>query len=167
MCATYDDVSFHTHLADIRLGFLTLVSLCIARTQRYSCVCCADRHKHRRCSCSNACKRHTAESMNGTLIQCQLDMYESLLPCARMRSRVMHLVASVCVRTYVHIYVNKNRLFSALLLKNLLLSVMRCLLFKFKRLQCGLLRPASCTNRVIHAFPNKTWMSPWPRNIFF
>ena len=26
----------------------------------------------------------------------------SLLPCARMRSRVMHLVASVCVRTYVH-----------------------------------------------------------------
>ena len=59
-------------------------------------------------------------------------------------------------------YVNKkNRLFSALLpLENLLLNVIYCLLFKFKRLQCGLLRPASCTDRVIHAFPNKTCRPP-------
>ena len=54
-------------------------------------------------------------------------------------------------------YVNKkNRLFSALPLKNLLLNVIYCLLFKFKHLQCGLLHPASCTDRAIHAFPNKT-----------
>ena len=60
---------------------------------------------------------------------------------------------------YVYIYVcqQKNRLFSALPLENLLLSVICCLFCKFKRLQCGLLRPASCTDRVIHAFPNKTW----------
>ena len=56
----------------------------------------------------------------------------------------------------------KNRLFSALPLENLLLNVIYCLLFKFKRLQCGLLHPASCTDRVIHAFPNKTCRSPGP-----
>ena len=61
----------------------------------------------------------------------------------------------------------KNWLFSALPLENLLLSVMSCLFFDFKHLQCGLLRPASCTDRVIHAFPNKMRTSPWPRNIFF
>ena len=42
----------------------------------------------------------------------------------------------------------KNRLFSALPLEDLLLSVICCLLFKFKRLQCGLLCPASCTDIV-------------------
>ena len=86
----------------------------------------------------------------------------------------MYLVASVCVyiRVYVYIYIfiylyiyicgQKNWLFSAIPLENLLLSVMSCLLFEFKRLQCGLLRPASCTDRVIHAFPNKAWTSPGP-----
>ena len=71
--------------------------------------------------------------------------------------------------TYVYIYVcqQKNRLFSALPPKNLLLNVICCLLFEFKRLQCSLLYPASCTDRAIHAFPNKIWRSPWPRNIFF
>ena len=45
-----------------------------------------------------------------------------------------------CVYAYIYIYIfiyvcqQKNRLFSAL---NLLLSVICCLLFKFKRLQCG------------------------------
>ena len=72
----------------------------------------------------------------------------------------------LCVHVYIYICQQKNRLFSALPLENLLLSVMRCLLFKFKRLQCGLLHPASCTDRAIYAFPNKTWTSPWPRNIF-
>ena len=44
---------------------------------------------------------------------------------------------------YIYMYVNKkNRLFSALPLENLLLSVMHCLHLKFKCLQCGLLRPA-------------------------
>ena len=71
----------------------------------------------------------------------------------------------ICI--YIYVCQQKNRLFSALPLENLLLSVMSGLLFKYKRLQCGLLRPASCTDRVIHAFPNKTWTSPWPRNIFF
>ena len=71
----------------------------------------------------------------------------------RMRSRVMRLVKSVCVRTYVRMYVHiyicrqKNRRFSALPLENLLLSVIYCLLFKFKRLQCGLLLPASYTDK--------------------
>ena len=56
----------------------------------------------------------------------------------------------------VYLYINKsNRLFSALLLENLLLSVIHCLLFEFKHLQCGLLRPVSCTDRVIHTFPNR------------
>ena len=95
-----------------------------------------------------------------------------LLPCARMRSRVMHLVLLVCVSTYVRICIyicrQRNRLFSALLLEKLLLhvSVIYCLLFEFKHLQCGLLHPASYTDRVIHAFPNKTSRSPWPQNIF-
>ena len=98
----------------------------------------------------------------------------------------MRLVASVCVYVYIciymyiHIYIyiyiyiyvytymsTKNRLFSALPLENLQLGVNFCLLFKFKRLQCGLLRPASYTDRVIHALPNKTRKSPWPRNIYF
>ena len=69
-----------------------------------------------------------------------------LLPCARMRSRVMRPFVYMCI--YMS---TKNRLFSALLLKNLLLSVMCCLLFEFKRLQYGLLRPASCTDGVIPA----------------
>ena len=46
-------------------------------------------------------------------------------------------------------------------------TVIYCLLFKFKHLQCGLLCPASCTDRVIRTFPNKMWRPPWPRNIFF
>ena len=89
-----------------------------------------------------------------------------LLRCARMRSRVMCSVASVCI---IYIYVcmsTKNRLFSALPLENLLLSIICCLL-EFKHLQCGLLRPTSYTDRAIHAFPNKMRRPPWPRNIFF
>ena len=39
-----------------------------------------------------------------------------------------------------------------LLAKNLLLSVICCLLFEFKCLQYSLLRPASCTDRAIHTF---------------
>ena len=63
----------------------------------------------------------------------------------------------VYIYVYIYIYMStKNRVFSALPLENLLLSVICYLLFKFKRLQCGLLRPASCTDRAIHAFPNKT-----------
>ena len=51
----------------------------------------------------------------------------------------------------------KNRMFSALLLKIyccIHVSIICCLLFEFK---CGLLSPVSCTDRTIHAFPNKTW----------
>ena len=70
---------------------------------------------------------------------------------------------SLCAYMCIYImYVKKNRLFSALPLENLLLSVTCCLLFKFKYLQCGLPCPVSCTDRVhvIHAFPNKTWGFP-------
>ena len=48
------------------------------------------------------------------------------LPCVRMCSRVMCLVASVCVYN-----VNSCSSASALLLENLLLSVICCLLFEF------------------------------------
>ena len=61
----------------------------------------------------------------------------------------------------------KNRLFSALPLENLLLSVICCLLFEFKHLQCGLLRPVSYTDRAIHAFPNKMQMPPGPEILNF
>ena len=43
------------------------------------------------------------------------------------------------VRCALTKYVNKNMLFSALPLENLLLGVICYLLFKFKLLQCGLL----------------------------
>ena len=64
----------------------------------------------------------------------------------------------VCV--YIYICGQKWAVYSVLMLKNLLLCVMSCLLNKFKHLQCGLLHPASCTDREIHAFPKKTWISP-------
>ena len=84
-----------------------------------------------------------------------------LLPCACMHSKGY---AFSYIRLCICVYVcqQKNRLFSALPLENLLLSVICCLVFKFKHLQCGLLRPASCTDRVIHAFPNKTSSPPGP-----
>ena len=60
------------------------------------------------------------------------------------------LLATLCAYTqqgyafgHVHLYIcmsTKNRLFSTLPLKNLLLSVISCFLFEFKHLQCGLLR---------------------------
>ena len=66
--------------------------------------------------------------------------------------------AGLCAwsRQFVYVYMStKNRLFSVLLLENLLLSVICCLPFEFKHLQCGLLYPASCTDRASHTFPNK------------
>ena len=61
----------------------------------------------------------------------------------------------------------KNRLFSALLLENLLLCITCCLLFEFKHLQCGLLRPTNYTDREIHAFPNKMRRPPGSEIFFF
>ena len=80
----------------------------------------------------------------------------------------MCLGVSVCVHTYVHtnFHVDKNRLLSALLLEKLLLSVICCLLFEFKSLQCGLLHPVSYTDTAIHAFPDKMQKSPWPPKYF-
>ena len=52
----------------------------------------------------------------------------------------------------------KQSVYSALPLENLLLSI----IFEFKHLQCGLLRPTSYTDRAIHAFPNKTQRPPGP-----
>ena len=54
----------------------------------------------------------------------------------------------LCIWSHRFVYVcmymwSKNWLFSDLLLENLLLSVICCLLFKFKRLQCGLLCPTT------------------------
>ena len=90
---------------------------------------------------------------------------------ARMLRRVMRLVVFVCVHMYMYICIciymsTKNRLFSALPAENLLLSVMCSLLFKFKCLQCGLLCGVSCTDRVIHAFPNKMRGHPPGPEIF-
>ena len=81
-----------------------------------------------------------------------------------MHSRVVCLVVLVCI----YFMSTKNRLVSALLLenlllssalplKNLMLSVICCLLFQFKCLQCGLLCPVSCIDRAIHAFPNNVF----------
>ena len=58
--------------------------------------------------------------------------------------------AGLCVRSRPFVYIicqQKNRLFSALPLENLLLSVICCLLCKFKCLQCGLLHPAGPEQR--------------------
>ena len=74
----------------------------------------------------------------------------------------IHVYIYICIFVYVHVCQQKNKLFSALPLENLLLNVIYCLFFKFKRLQCGLLHLASCTDRVIHAFPNKTCRPPGP-----
>ena len=74
-----------------------------------------------------------------------------------MCSRVMRLVTSVCVCVYVYtgVYVcvyicgQKIDLFSVLLFKKFLLSVLYYLILEFKRLQSGFLRPASCTDGAI------------------
>ena len=78
-----------------------------------------------------------------------------------MRSRVMHSVTSICI----YMYVCQQK--TGCLVPYLLLSVICCLLFEFKHLQCGLLRPVSYTDRAIHVFPNKARRPPWPWNIFF
>ena len=72
-----------------------------------------------------------------------------------VRGRVMRLVASVCVRRSICLLV----LASALLLGNLL-SVICCLLFEFKRLQCGLIQTEQFMPFQIRSYP-------WSRNIFF
>ena len=61
-------------------------------------------------------------SARDTMVICTKN---ALLPCARMCSRVMRLVASACICIYMS---TKNRLFSALLLENLL-NIIYCLLF--------------------------------------
>ena len=85
------------------------------------------------------------------------------MTCVRMHSRLMHLVAMVCVRIGIYIYIyiqNFDRKQAVQCLKlpltNILLRVICCLLFEFKCLQCGLLCPASYTDRAIRAFPNIT-----------
>ena len=61
----------------------------------------------------------------------------------------------VCIiNIYVHACDRKYWLFGALWLKNLL-NVFYCYLAEFKLLQCGFLRPVSCTDRAIHAFSRK------------
>ena len=64
-----------------------------------------------------------------------------------------------CLLVCIHIITStKSRLFSVLPLENLLLSAFYYMYFltEVKHLQCGLLCPASCTDRAIHSFPNKT-----------
>ena len=82
-----------------------------------------------------------------------------LLPCAHMYGRVMCSVASVCIlyacQQKTGCLLHKNFL-AALMLETFLLSVICCLLFQFKCLQCGFLSPVSCTDKAIHAFSNKT-----------
>ena len=65
----------------------------------------------------------------------------------------------LCLLVCIHIITStKSRLFSVLPLENLLLSAFYYMYFltEVKHLQCGLLCPASCTDRAIHSFPNKT-----------
>ena len=92
-------------------------------------------------------------------------MYVYIYTCTYIYIRTCTYIY-MYVYIYTCTYVDKNRLFSALLLQNLL-NVICCLLFEFKCLQCGLLRQASYTDRAIHALPNKARRPPWPRNSFF
>ena len=68
---------------------------------------------------------------------------------------------NVCIIIYIiYMYVAKNRLFSALPLESILLSVFYYFLTEFKCLQCGLLCPTSCTDRAILTFLLKE-RGPW------
>ena len=79
--------------------------------------------------------------------------------CSWINYPVCICTAGLCVwsHQFVYMYVNKKRLFGALPFENLLLSVICYLLFEFECPKCGLLHPVSCTDRAIHAFPNKMW----------
>ena len=60
--------------------------------------------------------------------------------------------AGLCFQSRLFVYIcmsTKNRLFSALQLENVMLSVICCLLFEFKH---GLLHPASYTDGATHGF---------------
>ena len=66
-------------------------------------------------------------------------------------------VCQFAVCTYICMYyllTKKQAVY--LLLANFLLSIICFLFFEFKSLQCGLLHPASCTARAIHAFQKNT-----------
>ena len=52
---------------------------------------------------------------------------------------------------YIHVCDQKIDLFSALLFKKILVSVLHYLFVEFKCLQSGFLCPASCTNGAIYA----------------
>ena len=53
----------------------------------------------------------------------QLVVSTVLLPCARMRSRVMRSVVSVCMYIYFYVCQQKQAVYYLLSLENLLLSV--------------------------------------------
>ena len=74
---------------------------------------------------------------------------------------------SLCTYVRICVYIcQQKRLFSALLLANFLLSVICCLLFEFKRLQCGLLHPASCTTEQLMLFQIRC-LAPLTPKYFF
>ena len=69
-----------------------------------------------------------AGQLRGQFIRVHLSVQSIFYPVrVRMRSRVMRLVASVCVcmyNVYMYVYVTKITLFSALLFEKILLSVL-------------------------------------------
>ena len=76
---------------------------------------------------------------------------------------------STCTYMHVHVYMStKNRLFSALPLENLLLSVIYCLFFEFKMPPVWFATSSELYRQSnwIHAFPNKTWRAPLALEIF-
>ena len=71
--------------------------------------------------------------------------------CVQLRQFVYYMHVNKKTGCLLH----KNFL-AALIPETFLLSVICCLLFQFKCLQCGFLSPVSCTDKAIHAFSNKT-----------
>ena len=100
-------------------------------------------------SCAGTCKLIGHATHVITLCVCMC-VYVCVYVCVCMCNRVMQLVASVCVCMSMTARQSPSEQI-----------VFYYLLTEFKCLQCGLLCPASCTDRAIHAFP-MTERSPNP-----
>ena len=93
------------------------------------------------------------------ILRC-IQTYKLITLCAYAQQGYAFGCVGLCFLHTMYMYIcilcrQKNRLFSALPFENLLRVIFACMLFEIKCLQCGLLHTASCTDRAIHAFPNK------------
>ena len=76
------------------------------------------------------------------------------MPLSLQYTQQSYAFGHVGLCMYAYMYVNKNRLFSALPVENLP-NLFRYMYFltEFKHLQSGLLPPVCCTDRANHFFP--------------